>query len=265
MAPDLSKVDEVLQYALLLAGQEDEYFDRQLGPIHLIKYVYLADLTYARRNNGQTYTGIDWQFYKFGPWSQAVNARIKPALSAIHADMRVFESDFEDRDDWVRWQLRDDHLLDRLERSLPATITMHLRRDVHRYGKDTPELLDYVYKTEPMLHAAPHEHLDFTVVGEGNRLRGDRLPLRVDELSAKKKKKFSERLRKLRTDVQAGQAVRKKKLINPVKSPRHDSIYEHGMAWLDSLAGPEITPGEKVAEFTEEVWKSKTRTSDDFS
>ena len=78
-----SKIDLLIQYAILIAGQEDEYLDRRLGPIHLIKYVYLADLAYAERNCGETFTEIAWQFYKFGPWSQAVNERIKPALAAI--------------------------------------------------------------------------------------------------------------------------------------------------------------------------------------
>jgi hypothetical protein len=45
-------------------------------------YVYLADLAYAEANRGKTFTGIDWQFYKFGPWSQTVNDRIEPALVA---------------------------------------------------------------------------------------------------------------------------------------------------------------------------------------
>jgi hypothetical protein len=44
-----NKIDLLIQYTLLVAGQEDEYLDRQLGPIHLIKYVYLADLVYAER------------------------------------------------------------------------------------------------------------------------------------------------------------------------------------------------------------------------
>ena len=48
-----SKIDLLIQYAVLIAGQEDEYLDRQLGPIHLIKYVYLADLAYAEREKGE--------------------------------------------------------------------------------------------------------------------------------------------------------------------------------------------------------------------
>ena len=47
-----NKIDLLIQYAFLVAGQEDEYLDRRLGPIHLIKYVYLADLAYAERNCG---------------------------------------------------------------------------------------------------------------------------------------------------------------------------------------------------------------------
>jgi len=85
-----SKIDLLIQYAILIAGQEDDYLDRQLGPIHLIKYVYLADLAQAERNCGETFTGIAWQFYKFGPWSQAVNERIEPALAAIGANKNHF-------------------------------------------------------------------------------------------------------------------------------------------------------------------------------
>lgn len=81
MPVDTDKIDLIIQFALLAAGDEDDFFDRQLGPIHLIKYVYLADLSFAKRNNGESFTGVDWEFYKFGPWSQQVNERVEPALS----------------------------------------------------------------------------------------------------------------------------------------------------------------------------------------
>ena len=47
-----NKIDLLIQCAILIAGREDDYLDRQLGPIHLIKYVYLADLAYAERKCG---------------------------------------------------------------------------------------------------------------------------------------------------------------------------------------------------------------------
>jgi hypothetical protein len=40
---DINKVDLLLKYILAIAGRED-YGNREVGPIHLIKYVYLADL-----------------------------------------------------------------------------------------------------------------------------------------------------------------------------------------------------------------------------
>jgi hypothetical protein len=44
-------------------------------------------------------------FYKFGPWSQAVNERIDPALAAIGANKKTFPSNFDDKNDWFRWQV----------------------------------------------------------------------------------------------------------------------------------------------------------------
>lgn len=43
---DINKVDLLLKYILTAAGQEDSGH-REVGPIHLVKYVYLADLAFA--------------------------------------------------------------------------------------------------------------------------------------------------------------------------------------------------------------------------
>ena len=40
---DTAKVDLLIQFALAVAAEEDALAERELGPIHLIKYVYLAD------------------------------------------------------------------------------------------------------------------------------------------------------------------------------------------------------------------------------
>lgn len=263
-----SKIDLLIQYAILIAGQEDEYVDRQLGPIHLIKYVYLADLAYAEHNYGETFTGIDWQFYKFGPWSQTVNARIEPALAALGANKKTFPSNFDDKDDWVRWQITDDILLQNIERKLPLAITSRLRRDIHKFGQDTPSLLSYVYRTSPMLLAAPNEHLDFTHLNQINQTNKNierSSPLKRENLTARKKKIFKEGILKLREKNTKRQSAkrRKVKFVNPVTSPRYDDIYHDGLKWLDSLAGPPIAEGEKEAIFSDSVWKSSTRKGED--
>lgn len=264
MAIDTDKIDLVIQYALLIAGEEDNYSDQQLGPIHLIKYVYLADLAYASRNNGETFTGVDWQFHSFGPWSQVVHSRIDPALSAIRANKQTFESEYSDSD-WERWNLRDERLLDDRKHSLPSAITLRLQNNIHRYLKDLPSLLDYVYKTEPMLNAAPGEILDFKLIHKDNNLvETASNTLRMQSISKKKQKIFSEKMNRLRDQFQKNKNV-KPKLYKPVENPRHDEIYFEGIQWLEDSIGETFSPTSLRANFSSEVWKSKTRKGEDVS
>lgn len=265
MTPDSSaRVDLVLQYALLYAGENNENFDRQLGPIHLLKYVYLADLFHAERNKGGTFTGINWQFYKFGPWSQSVYERIEPALTAIGAEKKSFPSDYEEKEEWFRWSLHDEQLLQDKERELPPTIKLHLGHNIRKFGQDTQGLLHYVYSTKPMLSAAPNELLDFSVAYVSSVKEPDTQPMKMDTLSNKKKKEFGKRMRTLRERYKNRQR-KERKLINPVTTPQYDGTYFEIITWLDSLAGEPFSEGEYIAEFSEEVWKSTARKGQDVS
>ncbi|MFA5940883.1 MAG: hypothetical protein WC809_16120 [Sinimarinibacterium sp.] len=263
MPIDSTKADLVLQYALLLAGQEDDFFDRQLGPIHLLKYCYLADLTHARYEDGRTFTGANWTFYKFGPWAQEVHARIMPAIQMMQADERVMTSDYGDRQDWVRWWKTDDHLLEAKESALPSCIRRELRPLVHRFGKDTPALLDFVYRTAPMLDAAPGQALDFTLEALARPVKKVDVAEPAATLSANKQKKLRERLKTLREQSTARSTGRPK--IVRLEQPRYDEVFEQGLAWLDGLAGPMPPEGNVVAEFSDDVWKSSTRKGSDLS
>ena len=263
MSADTSRIDLLLWYALLVSGEQDELYDRRLGPIHLLKYVYLADLFHARRHDGATFTGTDWSFYKFGPWSQLVHERIEPALNEIGAEKRVFSSDYEDKQDWVRWHLSDDTLLREMEDQLPLEITRGLKRDVRRFGQDTQDLLHYVYGTEPMLSAAPNEPLDFTVVRhDPPRDTTPRQPLRMDSLSHTGKKRFRERMKALRTKYR-NRERRDPEMVNPAKDARYDDVYAEGMKWLDGLAGEPFREEDHVVRFSDEVWRSSARKGDD--
>ena len=271
MPADYSHIDLVLQYALLSAAEQDALSDRQLGAIHLIKYVYLADLYHAKKHEGLTYTGTAWQFYKFGPWSQSVNERIEPALISVGADKQSLPSNYEEQD-WVRWYLREERLLKEKEHQLPPAIKLYLSSDVLKYGKDTQALLHYVYSTKPMLSAAPGERLDFLVVADD--VSDDQSvpkPLKMDSLSNRKKEKFKERIRNLGAEYQNRQQEgylpgrQTGKLINPVKSPRYDGIYHEGITWLDSLAGTKLPEGKYVIRFSDEVWKTVVRKGEDVS
>ena len=76
--PDQRRIDLLLQYALVRAAQEDDWRDRELGPIHLLKYAYLADCAYAERHDGQMFTGVEWRFYHFGPRQPVIHDRSEP-------------------------------------------------------------------------------------------------------------------------------------------------------------------------------------------
>lgn len=260
---DTARIDLILQYALLVAGDEDDVRDRQLGPIHLIKYVYLADLAFAEANGGATFTGTPWRFYKFGPWSQAVHDRIEPALNAIHADRKVFPGDFNDDGEWERWSLTDDARLAGIAGDLPVCITGRLRVCVHKYLAATPDLLAHVYNTKPMRNAAPNERLDFS-----SSARQD-LPDVAEEvrpLTVKQKKKLREGMGRLRAKLAAKKAADMKRQASrpPEPEPLHDDVYFAGLEWLDSLAGEKIPAGEMKAVFTDAIWKSPARIDDDF-
>ncbi|WP_146155287.1 hypothetical protein [Enhygromyxa salina] len=65
---DAKKVDLLVTCAVS-AAELQEYPNDCLGPIHVLKYIYLADLAHAEQH-GETFTGANWQFYNFGPWGQ---------------------------------------------------------------------------------------------------------------------------------------------------------------------------------------------------
>lgn len=266
MPLDTSHTDALIQYALLVRGEQDDFYERQLGPIHVLKYVYLADLFFSQRNSGSTFTGADWKFHHFGPWAPEVHARIEPVLRALGADQREFQSDFDDRSDWVRWSMRDDRLLDEREKALPPSITMSLRPQIKKFGKDTPALLDYVYRTDPMLKAAPGEYLNFSpdVAIVSGASGSPKVELRSVALSEKQRKAFDRRVEGLQARLKDRKS-RRSRLIVPVTNPRHDEVYEQGVAWLDELAGEGVPSGELTAEFTSEVWKSPARNGKDVS
>ena len=155
------KVDLLLQYTLLTAGQED-WGSCELGMIHLIKYLYLADLAYSEHRNGEIFTGLNWKFYHFGPWAEKLYQRIEPALLAIGAEKKLYPSKKYEKD-CVRWSIQNDELHNELNSKLSIILSGAIQSSVHQFGSDTEGLLHFVYKTAPMLQASPGETLDFTL------------------------------------------------------------------------------------------------------
>jgi hypothetical protein len=161
--------------------------------------------------------------------------------------------------------LQDERLLAEKRRVLPPLITMNLKTYIHKYGKDTPSLLNYVYKTKPMLAAAPNEYLNLSLEVDSEEKQPESLqPLRMESLSNKKKKDFHNKMVALR-ELRQQRKSEPPKLVNPVTNPRYDDVYNEGVAWLDSLSGEPFTSGCITAEFSSDVWKSTTRKGENVS
>lgn len=156
------RIENLIKYMLTVANQNEDWRRRELGPIHIIKYLYLADMYYAKESNGDTYTRINWEFYHFGPWNlELYKDAIPKAVQNIGAIERIFSSQYTN--DGVRWSIKDVHP-DEVTRTLPIKIYPLLNRNYKKFSSDTYDLLHYVYVTPPMTNARPGEKLQFRSV-----------------------------------------------------------------------------------------------------
>jgi hypothetical protein len=259
---DSKKVERLIQFALIVASEEDDSFSQQLGAIHLLKYVYLADLAYAERN-GQSYTGVQWCFHHFGPWSVEVYKQIEPALHAIGAIKNNYPSKYED--DTVRWILKEkSYRAEEIEREVDFLPRQAVKKFVHQFGSDTESLLKYVYLTKPMLTAAPEEILNIEqVVISSSRAE-------IDKKNGDKSKKImisNNKQNQIRQNIQLRLVEEKKRraMKNLSPAPRYDDVFLQGQEWLDSLAGEPIQQSQGELHFSSDIWKSKSRFDPDVS
>ncbi len=268
MPSKYKKIDQLVQYILATAGQED-YMNRELGPIHLIKYIYIADLEYARQNGGVTYTGLPWRFHHFGPWCTEAFRRIEPSLQSVGAKKRIIEAHSTAFDgEFIRWIIVDDDLYEKLERELPLIITTTIQKYVHKFSAITEDLLHYVYNTWPMLKSKPGEMLDFSVpdyIQRQNESVPDIEKRTSDNLSARQKKKKKQSIEALKEEFKNRLEKKKKAKKHQFTPPPYDDIFFEGLKTLDSLAGDEIKPVEGIVQFSEDIWKSKSRFDPDVS
>jgi hypothetical protein len=260
---DPSRVDPLLQFILVVAGQQDEPRDRHLGPIHFLKYAYLADLAHARAE-GVTFTGAEWQFYDFGPWSPAVLDRVEPALQAIGAERKTMRGKVHG--DFVRYTLHDERLLDRFDSRLPGSVVSAVRSAIREFGSDTPALLRHVYLTAPMLRASPGEVLDLQEPSRSEKAlsRGIVAPEAPPETEQPDPAVAARQRRKIARQIHE-ELERRAKGVRPSApapadpAPHYDDEFFAGVAWLDSLDGEPLPAGRGELAFSPDIWKSRGR------
>jgi hypothetical protein len=257
-----ARLDLVIQYALAVA-------DNDLAAIHLIKYVYLADLAYARTHGGETFTGTSWVFLHYGPYSKEVHDRIPDAAKGAGAEIREKRRSEDDKD-YISYKGSDEQRAEKLRDQLPPEVASAVRWTVTDHGADTSALLDEVYRTQPMLSAAPGESLDFTAESSEPTQASPRSLMQESISAAKPAWKIRKEDRAARERITAEvqrrlAAKRASKGPATGPSPRYDSLYRDGVKALDSLAGEAVPQGEGEATFADSVWKSPSRRDPDAS
>lgn len=198
-----------------------------LTAIRLVKFLYLADLYFARRNGGKTLTGWRWRFVHYGPFCGEALDAIKTATDRGVIAARAYESKFSGEEKQVYSGVdldREPAVLN----TLPTYVTLPLGGAVRTWGDDTAGLLDHVYfHTEPMQHARPDDVLDFSTAREPVREQ----PVTMTKLPHKKIQKAREALRKL------GAAA---KPAAPDNEALYDDVFQRGLELLD---GSELQGG----------------------
>jgi hypothetical protein len=256
---DTHRTDLLLQFILAKAAESDDWNDRELGPIHLLKYCYVADLAFAERNQGQTLTGAEWRFYHFGPWQPSVHERIEPALAAVHTNVKKLKSQYDG--DFLRYSLPKEfgqRVLDVAAHELPVGVLGAVERWIREHGSNTASLLHDVYLTRPMLHAAPGETLDLRPQAVIEQIADSVLA----PLGKRQQRLRSEALGSLRTRLQ-DRLRSGRETASAVPAPRYDDVFETGTKWLDSLAGEAIPLSRGDITIDDSLWRSDQRTDRD--
>jgi hypothetical protein len=153
----LIKTEDLLRAIVWCANRRGE----KLTTLRLVKFVYLADLYYARYAKGETLTGCPWAFVHFGPWCKQVNEAINRAANNGVILAQKNPSQYDDAKDYrVFWV--EDTEEPKVVEALPLYVWSKLQWAIHKWGDDSFGLLDYIYfETEPMLDAKPGALLDF--------------------------------------------------------------------------------------------------------
>jgi hypothetical protein len=159
-------ISELIQYITWLASEREE----MLSPIRLVKFLYLADLYHARRNEGKTLTGWRWKFVHYGPFTNEALLAIESAVQEGMIAAIPYESSFDEEQHFL--YKSESETEPSIAARLPFYVIGPLQGAVKKWAADTFGLLDHVYfETEPMKNVKPGDLLDFSKAKEPEPFR----------------------------------------------------------------------------------------------
>lgn len=150
------KILNLIRYIICYAADRDT----KLTSLRLVKFIYLADLFYARHFGGKTLTELPWAFVHYGPYCSESMQHIDFAVSKGLIRREGYEG--KHSKDFFLYFCPDGGT-EELETLFPLAVTSGLKKVIENFGDDTAALLDYVYfATEPMMDARKGDILDFS-------------------------------------------------------------------------------------------------------
>jgi hypothetical protein len=200
------KISKIIDLAQAICTRVQEQ-DGNVSKTKLIKYLYLIDIEYYKVHE-RTYTGFNWIFYHYGPWTNEYEEIYSEMSSSPLFDIKVSGGlDFDTQ--FITSSEKKD--LDSIFPPKEAMLELKVKRIVDRWAcEGLSPLLNYVYfYTKPMMGAEKKETLDFTKI-----LTFPSIP----KFKLSKGSLSSSELKKIREKVQA--KIREKKL-----TPKKDIVF----------------------------------------
>jgi hypothetical protein len=195
----------------------------KLTTLRLVKFLYLADLYYARISKGETLTGWPWAFVYFGPWCKQVNDAIDNAVKSGLVLVKEYPSKHDDAKDYRLFWLEDTEEYLKVIDAIPTYVWSTLQWAIRKWADDSYGLLDYVYfETEPMIEAKPGAVLDF------GKSRMPEVPKKVD-MKKIPKARIEEAKKAL---ARLGEKYKNGLSSRPPQGPT-DSVFQEFVAKLD--------------------------------
>ena len=207
-----------------------------VGKTKLVKLLYLIDVENWRRRQ-KTLTGLEWQFYHYGPYAFEIDDALEELAFDIPQESFSTERGDEAFSFRADWGLRS---------SLGKVISLselHLvNRVIQEWGEtELNPLLNHVYfYTEPMRDAKRGDILDFSTVQPPKRKTATykRVPMPAD------------RLAEYRARFQEAKSKRVRRPLIP--APRYDKVYWDAVARMNAEDRPPILPP-GIVEISEEA------------
>lgn len=268
-------IRDLVRFALAAAARLDRRVD--LGPIHLLKLLFLADWAFAQRHEGNTFTGIPWRFHNFGPYCYEAVAEVESIANSTGAQDRSFLGSKSGRE-VKRWSVErdgfNDDLYYELDRSLPPEVSRAIQQTVQSQGSATYPLLHQVYSSLPMRCSAPGEIINFTaavreLLGDQDSTRqedsGPEIPV-VDlrkpdpSLSSTQRKKHDRAFCQLRERMDKALLVADESDGLVFFEPTEDEVFDQGMSWLDPQGDSRLSFAANF-QIHPSVWHSPARRS----